>query len=219
MELGQLSEIILYAYNSGRLKSTNKTFSKQDIFQMAKMSFANSLRELYYANKKLNEGDEYYFTSPLLNIKRFVLSDLIGDKFKRVEMCDINLFRLPKNAHFTNFYPVGCGDNNIDITQVQPAEENFYLGYDFSNYVFCVAKGNGLNFYHLPSCITHVDVEATYDEGEETIIPLDMAFDIVNQVLGVTLRVPGFGNKVVDNAYTSEQLAVKQRMATQDTQG
>jgi hypothetical protein len=217
MELGQLSEIILYAYNSGRLKSTNKNFSKQDIFQMAKMSFGNSIRELFYANKKLNEGDEYYFTSPLLEVKRFKLSDLLYDKYKRIEMGNIDFFRLPKNSHFTNFYPSGCGDNNIEITQVQPAEENYYLSSDFDKYVFCVAKGNGLNFYHLPSCITHIDLEATYDSEESTIVPLDICFDIANQVLGITLRVPGFGNKVVDNAYSPEQLQFKQKMASQET--
>jgi|ERR1700733_12901105 len=218
MTLGLLSEVILYAYNSGRLKSVGKNFSKQDIFQMAKMSFANSIRELFYATKKLNDGDEYYFTSPLLEVKKYQVSELISERYRRIDMCDEDFFRLPKNAHFTNVYPVGCGQNNIEITQVQPAEENFYTSPDFSSFVFFVAKGRGLNFYNLPPCVNHVEVEATYDADEKTDVPLDMAFDILNQVLGVTLRVPGFGNKVVDNAYTAEQLNVKQRLTTQDTQ-
>lgn len=217
MILDTLSEIILEAYNSGRVKSTNKSFAKQDIYQMAKMSFSNSIREMFYASKKLNDGDEYYFTSPLLEVKKYPVGELINERYRRVEMCGQDFFRLPKNAHFTNFYPVGCGQNNLEITQVQPAEENFYLGADFNFYIFCVSKGKGLNFYNLPPCVKFIEVEATYDLGSQTEVPLDMCFDILNNVLGVTLRVPGFGNKVVDNAYSAEQLNVKQKLATQDS--
>lgn len=216
MLLGKLSEIVWSTYYDGRVKATNQSVDKATVMQHLKMAFSNDMRQLYYANKKLNEGDEFYFTSPVLSVKRFVLSDLVNEQYRRADMSNVDLFRMPKNSHFTNFYPVGCGTNNLDITQVQPSEENFYMSPDFKNYIFCVAKGRGLNFYHLPACVKSIDIEATYDAEESTDISLDVAFDISNQVLGLILKVPGFGNKVIDNNYTAPQLEYRQKKLTQE---
>src|SRR5580692_11434949 len=128
MLLNTVSDVIWQFYAEGREKATNQSFSQQDILQHARMSFSNYMRQLYYNAKQLNDGDEYYFSSPILSIMRFPLTDPNAVGKRRADMSNFDLYRLPKNSHFTNVYLVGCGNNDgISITQVAPAEENFYL--------------------------------------------------------------------------------------------
>lgn len=220
MTLKQLSEIAYRMYNEGRVKATNQNFKQADITQMCTVAAANIFRQLYYSNKKLKEGEEYYFYSPLLSVNRFDLTDANIQGMRRASMKGFDLYRLPKNAHFTNVYPVGTGckgNENMEVTQVSPGEENFYLSPEFTFFMFYVVKGVGINTYHLPPCITSVDVETTYN-SDEADISMDVAFDAIQQVLGTTLRIPGFYNKTQDNPYQSPQLAQLRRAVQQPEQ-
>jgi hypothetical protein len=207
MILKQLGEVIWSFYNEGRASATNQTLKKADMLQYARTAYGNIMRQIYYAGKKMNDGNEYYFLSPALDIKNFVLSDANGVGMRRADMSAFDLYRLPKNDHITNVYPVGqgCGTEDIgEITQVQPGEENFYLGPEFSDFMFYVVKGRGINTYHVPPCIKNVDIEAPYD-NDNVDVSLDIAFDVANQVLGVALRIPGFVGKDTDNPYLPPQ--------------
>jgi hypothetical protein len=215
MKLSQLSEVIFNFYHEGRASATTRSFSQQDVEQYAKMSYGNLMRQLYYANRNSNNGDEYYFYTSILSVKRFKLSDAKPNGMRRADMGDIDLYKLPKNAHFANVYFVG-GDNEQgeNITQVAPAEENFYLSPDFKFFKFYVVKGRGINTYHLPPCITHVDIETTYDDPDIDV-PLDVCYDVATAVLGGMLRMPAFVNKDVDNPYSIEQVNLKQKLGVQ----
>jgi hypothetical protein len=207
MKLKQLGEIVFRFYNEGRVNVTQLTLKEADILQYCRIAFANIMRQLYYANKKMNDGDEYYFSSPVLDIKKFALTEPNAVGMRRADMSAFDLYRLPKNSHIPNVYPVGqgCGTQDVgEITQVQPGEENFYLGPEFSDFMFYVVKGRGINTYHVPSCIKEVDVEATYD-NDNVEVSDDIAFDVANQVLGVALRIPGFVGKDTDNPYLPPQ--------------
>ncbi|SRR5712692_5706333 len=207
MILKTLGEITWRFYNEGRSSATNQTLKELDILQYCRIAFANIVRQLYYANKKMNDGDEYYFSSPVLDIKTFDLSDPNGVGMRRADMSEFDLYRLPKNSHIPNVYPVGqaCGTEDVgQITQVQPGEENFYLGPEYEAFMFYVVKGRGINTYHVPPCIKKVDVEATYD-NDKVDVSDDIAFDVANQVLGVALRIPGFLGKDTDNPYLPPQ--------------
>jgi hypothetical protein len=122
-----------------------------------------------------------------------------------------DLYRLPKNSDSIIVYPVGCnGTEGVgELTQVQPGEEVFYAGNaDFKFYRFYVYKGKGIDTYNLPPCAKSIDVEATFDDADIDI-PLDIAFEISSDILGISLRIPGFAGKGIDNSFEppkSEQL-------------
>jgi len=195
MRLIELSETVWKIFQSGRAKVEKQTFHQADVQQMLKMSVANSFREMYYASKKENRYNEpdYFFSSPLLDVKRFPLPEANIVGMRRADMAEFDLYRLPRNSHFTNVYPVagksGCGNGEVgEITQVAPGEENFYAtDPDYAEFQFYVVKGRGLNTYGIPPCIEAVDVEATY-ESDEIDISLDIAFSSASVVLARLLQ-------------------------------
>src|ERR1700760_3789099 len=187
MTLQQLSEVIWRFYQVGRAKATSQTITEADIMQYAKAALSCMMRQQYMLSKKMNDGEEYYFYSQILSIKRFNLNDPDNRGMRRADMGSIDLYRLPKNMHFTNIYPIGdsCtgGDGSLELTQVSPGEENFYLSGDYDFFKFYVVKGKGINTYHLPPCIKSLDIETTYD-SPEIDVSLDQAMDVANVVLG-----------------------------------
>lgn len=195
MKLTELSELVWKLAQAGRPDVQKQGFHKPDVAQFLKAAVANSFREMYYASKKesrYNEPD-YFFSSPLLDVKRFDLTEANMVGMRRADMSKWDLYRLPRNSHFTNVYPVagdaGCGNQEIgEITQVAPGEENFYAtDPDFSNFQFFVPKGRGINTYNIPPCIKSVDIEATY-EVADIDITMDIAFSAASTVLARLLQ-------------------------------
>jgi hypothetical protein len=84
-----------------------------------------------------------------------------------------------------------CRNDEVgEITQVAPAEENFYINDpELKEFIFYVVKGKGLNFYNLPLCVKSVIVEATYEIGNETEVDMGLGSMIVDQILGVVLGI------------------------------
>lgn len=214
MIIGQLSEVIWVFYQDGRVQSTHQNLKKEDILQYAKMALSNMLRQLYYSNKRLQDGDEYYASAPLLSVINFKLSEEKHGK-RRVDMSEFDLYRLPKNSHIVSIFPVGCSERQTSLSQVQPGEEYFYQSPTFKDFQYYVEKGRGVDVYNLPECINSVDIESTFDT-DEIDVSLDVAFDVANQVLGVTLRIPEFMGKDVDNSFSPSQRLLKQRIAPQE---
>jgi len=203
----------------GRASATAQTLREADVIQFCKAAYGNIQRQLYYANKKLNEGDDSYFYSPALDIKRFPLSEPNAVGMRRADMSEFDLYRLPHNKHIPNIYPVGQACGTEDVGQItlldKPGEENFFLGPDYEEFMFGVVKGRGVNTYHIPPCIKEVDIEATYD-NDKVDVSLDIAFDVASQVLGVALRIPGYIGKDTDNPYqTPQSLQLKRALQQQ----
>lgn len=221
MIIKQLAEVIFRFYNDGRVSSTGITFTEADILQMAKMAYANMQRLLYYESKKDGGGDEYYFYSGILSVKRFPLSDANSKGMRRLDMTGIETYRLPKNSHLTNVYPIGCTGEEGDFvsTQVAPGEENFYAGDpELSFFKFHVVKGQGINTYNWPGCVRSADVESTFDDPAMDV-PLDICFNVASQILDRTLRIPGFTGKSTDNSFeTPTMIQLRSRLQQQQDQ-
>lgn len=180
---------------NGKANSTDQNLRQQDIEQKIKVLCADLMRQRYYESMAADEfrRPDYSFSSPFLAIKRFELTDADMKNMRRADMSGWDMYRLPKNSHLPNFYPVndGCGNEEVgEITQVAPGEENFYIGDPDLNFLmFCVPKGKGINFYNIPPCIKAIDVEATFDIGEDTEIDMSLASVVIDQLLGVSLGI------------------------------
>lgn len=200
MRIKTLSEVIWKFYQNGTPKSDKQNLSEADILQMCKMGAANNFRQQYLFGQKVIPGKrilalpdepEYYFVSPLLSIKRFKLSEPDAAGLRRVDMEDFDLYRMPKNAHFTNIYPVNskCGGQDTgEATMIKNGEERFYSKPKFKGFLFYTVTGRGLNTVNFPPCIEKVDVETTYD-SPEIDISLDVAYDVSTEVLSVVFKI------------------------------
>lgn len=195
MILIQIAEVAFRWYQEGESDVKEQQFTLPDIGQMVRVSYANQMRNLYYANKKLNDGEEYYFTTPILSIQRFSLTEATARGERIADMKEFDLFRLPKNAHLANVYLVSencSGTIGSQITQVSPSEENFYIGKpDFSHFMFYRPQGRKLLTFNIPPCVKEIEVETTYDVGDGLDIPMDIASDIVITILTTILKIKG----------------------------
>lgn len=199
-----LAEIVYNFYSTGRPSATNRTYSKKDILQYARMGYGNMLRQLAFSSQKNPEWKEDYFYADILSTKSFKLEDPVRNGMRRVDMAGFNLYRLPKSIHIASIYPKSdtCGKSYVgQITLVNVGEENFYLGPDFSSYQFGVIKGRGIDTYHVPPCVKELFIESTFD-SDDVEVPEDICFDIANQILGAVLRIPGFAGSNVDNSFS-----------------
>jgi len=213
-----LADVIYETYERGRPLATAKTYGREDIAMFVRMALSNKMVLNYYGTKKLNEGDEYYITCALLSVQRFELEAPDSRGMRRADMSKFDLYRLPKNAHITNAYPVGCGGSEgASISMVQPGEEFFYQKPKFNSFKFGVPKGRGVNTYHLPPCVKFLDVESTFD-SDQVDVSLDVAYDISREVLGVMLNVPFFIGKNPEDTYSQPHAQLRQRLTQQQDQ-
>ncbi len=216
MTISVLGYTIFKFFYDGRPKATGLTLSQGDITQMCFLAFGELIRQQYYNSKKQDEFNrpDYSFVSPLLDLKQFELSEVGINGKRRADMIKYDLFRLPKNSHITNVYPIGSGCNGEtigEITQVEPGEENFYFGPQFTNFLFFVIKGRGIDTYHVPSCVKEVQIEATYNSGDVDI-SLDIAYEVALAVLGISGKVNSVPMKILDNPYAPQAHEVKHRL-------
>lgn len=216
MNVKFIAEVIENFYYVGRVKN-NKTLATQDFEQMVKFAFGNIMRNLWYASKKADEGDEYYFFTGSLLSKPFDLPKADGCGKRRIDMSKTPVVRLPQNRHIfkINLLDEGCGTDCNEVTLVQPGEENFYTGPEMRFFMFGVPKGAGIDTYHIPDCVQKVEVEAAYDD-EQADIPYDIAFDICNQILGISLKVKGWPVDITDDA--NPNLPILQQRLNQQAQ-
>ena len=195
MILSSLSEFVWRYYQDGNPKANKQKLTQADVAQMCRVAAANNFRQLYLFGQKLipgkklvalpEEGD-YYFTSPLLSVNRFELTDANEIGMRRANMKDFDLYRLPNNAHFENIYMVNfacAGLKTNKLTLLRNGEEAFYAGKPkYSFFIFGTVVGRGINTFNVPPCINKLDIETKYD-NEEADITMDVAFDVAVEVL------------------------------------
>ncbi len=217
MILKQLGEVIFKYTNSGRPSATAQTFSQRDIEQFSKMALGNILRQRYFENKASGDNGSLDMIAGSLDIKEYELSEANMVGMRRAVIKD-EVVRMPRNSDVTNVYPLATGDCEASagesITQVQPGEENFYIGPDFSFFQFFVQKGKGLNTYNLPSCIKAIQVERIY-VSDDLDISLDVAYEIAMSVLGVTLRIKEF-QPTIDNSMDANKNQLRYQLEQQE---
>lgn len=222
MNLKRLSEVIWNAYQEGNPRSDKQTFSQSDVEQMCKTAAANSFRQMYMFGQRVIPGKkiqalpdepEYYFLSPLLAVKRFKLSEPDELGKRTADMKEFDLYRLPKNMHFTNIYMVNgkCGGQKTNVlTLLRNGEEKFYAGkpkYKF--FVFGTVVGRGIETFNVPACVKELDVETTFDSDNTDVdITLDIASDVLNEVLKLLLGT--------DEATGEQQVAIREKLKEED---
>lgn len=194
MKLKQISEVIWVWYDGGRPSATNVTLKKKDMEQMVFMQVADQMKMRFYESRKNNDGEKTDFLAPLLTSKQYPIGEA-NYQGKRSAVYKEEVIRLPKNCDVTNVYLVASnceGTVNLDLTQVQPGEENFYINdSDLKFFKFFVQKANKIDTYNVPPCIEKIEVERAFMQ-DDLDIPLDVAYDISVQILGVSLKVRGF---------------------------
>jgi len=201
MTLKNLAEVGWVLYQDGKPQANNQKLAEADIMQMCKMSAANNFRQQYLFGQKVIPGKnllettddpEYYFVSPLLSIKRFALPETDNAQgMRRADMNEFDLYRLPKNAHFTGLYLVNneCGGQKVgNLTLVKNGEEKFYLWSKFRSFIFGVVVGRGVNTFNVPPCVKNIDIETTYD-SELSDISLDVCYDVLTEVLSMIFKI------------------------------
>lgn len=216
MLLKTVSEIIWNLVQDGKPQADNQKLSEADISQMVRQSAASKFRQQYMssqvvvAGKKLsftNAEPEYYFSSPLLSIKRFNLTEANTVGMRIADMSAFDLYRLPANSHFTNIYPVNneCGGQEVGtVTLVKNGEEKFYAGKEkFRKYLFAAVVGRTLKTYNLPPCVKAIDVETSFD-SDDIDISLDVAYEVTNEVVSIIFKT--------EDATGDMQLKAKEEM-------
>lgn len=222
MLLSQLEDVNWEVYNSGRARSTTRTFDRRDVRQFLILAVNEIWRVLYMNSKRIKDGVPFYFISPTLSIQRFELSkpDLIG--MRTADMREVELLRMPHDVHFINIFPIGCNEKGDyrSISLVEPGEEYFYAGKaEFGSYKFARPMGRGLNTYNLPPCVTHLDVESSfYSDSIDPDITNDVGFDASNIVLGRFMGIPEFADMQTDNSLAPAKRILRQRLPVQQPQ-
>lgn len=222
MKIKNLSELIWKIYNEGRSKATDQTLRENDIKQLVQLGYNGFLRKYYYESKKLDDYGEAdtSIISQLLSTREFQLSETNNVGMRYADMDDFDLYRLPKNSHLTNVYPIGgsCGSDEIGtITQVNAGEEKFYLKPGYEDYMFYVLKGRRLETYHLPPCVSKLGVETTYNTTDIDV-SMDIAYDISQEVFSLLFKEKQFPIKILDNPYDPNAVELKRRLQEQEAQ-
>lgn len=193
MVLKQLAEICWQLYDNGRPSATNQTLEQDDLQQMVFLESAYQLKIRFYQSRKDNDGEKTDFIAGLLGTQQYDLSDAnyLG---KRSATYKDEVMRLPKNMDVTNVFMVNSSceaDVAGRLSQVQPGEERFYAtDPDLTAFQFFVQKGQSIDTYHVPPAIKKIEVERIFTT-ENLDIPLDIAYEVATNVLGVTLKVRG----------------------------
>lgn len=194
MKLDQLSEVLWQVYDGGRPSATNQTLEQEDFGQLVYMAAASSLKLRLYESRKDRDDEKTDLIAGMLSSMQFELTDA-NYQGRRTAAFTEEVMRLPKNTDVTNVYMVAdnCGGTvNGEITQMQPAEENFYANdTDLKFFKFYVQKAGRIDTYNIPPCVKKIEVERIY-LTENLDIPLDMAFEISTYILGVVVKMKGF---------------------------
>jgi len=220
MKLKQISEVIWELYDGGRPSATNQTLEQDDMQQIVYMQVADQMKMRLYESRKANDGEKTDFLAPLLTSKQYQISET-NYQGRRSAIYKEEVIRLPKNSDVTNVYLVAgnCdGTVNGELTQVQPGEENFYINDpNMKTYLFFVQKGDRIDTYNVPACIEKIEVERAFMQ-DELDIPLDVAYNISVQILGVTLKMRGF-IPTEDNPTDGNRNQLRYQLEQQDKKG
>lgn len=217
MTVNQLAEILWQLYDGGRPSATNQTLEREDMEQLVYLKSAEALKMRFYESRKLDEGEKTDFLGGMLGVRTYPLSEATAQG-KRVATYKEEVMRLPRNSDVTNVYPVNSNCNQTignTITQVQPGEENFYINdTDLKFFMFFVQKGKEIVTYNIPSCIEKIEVERIYTTTDLDV-PLDVAYDVATNILGVTLKVRGF-IPTEDNSSDGNRNQLRYQLEQQD---
>jgi hypothetical protein len=190
-------------YYAGRPKSGRKLML-QDFRELVRMANGTIMRKLYFEERQLR--GQFWFFSDQLELREFEVGDpdakgrreiVIREEDKERKLFD-GVLRLPNGLGIYEVSPVGdclCGM----IARAEPGTEWLYCGKAYEDMQRWSPRGKKIVLYNLPKCVEKVEVLAVWND-EDLEIPYDIAFDIVNAVLGLTLKTAGFPIDKSNNA-------------------
>ena len=215
MKVEQLGEVIWQLYENGRPSATNQTLEQDDIQQLVYIEAAYQLKMRFYESRKGGEGEKTDFMAGSLGVRQYALSEP-NYSGRRSATYNDEVMRLPRNSDVTNVYMVNDNGDVLGlITQVQPAEENFYMNDpDLSFFKFFVQKENRIDTFNVPTSIKNISVERIYTT-KDMDVPLDVAHEIAGYILGVVLKVRGFV-PLDDNSYDGNRNQLRNQLEEQE---
>ncbi len=222
MNVDQLAEVCWQLYDSGRPSATNQTLEEDDFIEMVYMETAFQLKMRYYQSRKDGEGEKTDFIAGMLSTRDYDLTDAnYQGRRSTIVTGKEEVMRLPRNSDIPNVNMIsdGCGYIvNGQLTQVQPGEENFYIGdNNLKDFLFFVQKGDHIDTYNVPVCVNKVQVERIFT-NDQLDIPLDIAYEVATNILGVTLKVRGF-IPTEDNSSDGNRNQLRYQLEQQDKKG
>lgn len=200
MKISIVADIIDAVFSNGKPQPSAEKLDRDDFFQFALASAGSIIRDTYYEERALNNGDVSSYIASMLDVKEAkVIRGRMG-----IKIIDLEVLSLPKNLGIFNIYPV-FKDNegkvcDIDykspFVRIQPGTQSLY---DFDDIGLNGFTQRGTN----PVLMCGDDVEDVAIEGifrsEDFDIPLDIARKVINDVLGPVLKVAGFPADPTDN--------------------
>jgi hypothetical protein len=217
MQLKQVVEVVWRFYQDGRASATNQNLRKGDIFQMCLMEVGYQMKMRFYESRKAGEGEKTDFEAGMLGVREYQLGEK-SYQGKRSAIYKEQVLRLPKNADVTNVYMVASnctGDVNGLLTQLQPGEENFHINDPDSSFPFFVQKGNAIDTYNIPPCVDKIEVERIYTD-ENLDIPDDIAYQVANTILQISLKVKGVITPTTDNTQDGNDNQLRYQLEKQE---
>lgn len=220
MKLKQLAEVGWQLYDGGRPSATNQTLEQDDFEQLVFLESAYQLKMRFYQSRKDNDGEKTDFIAGMLSERQYDLDDANYQGRRRAFYTE-EVMRLPKNSDLTNVSMVAdncTGTVNGDLTQVQPGEEKFYINDpNLKSFKFYVQKAGSIDTYNVPACVKKIEVERIFTT-ESLDIPLDISYEVLTNILGVTLKMKGF-IPTEDNSADGNRNQLRYQLEQQDKKG
>lgn len=207
--LALIAEVIESVYYNGRPKS-DKKLAREDFLQLARMNYGTVMRQLYYEAKNRGENPSESF-GQLMEAVEFEVGkkDKMG---RRIIEMEGDVMRLPKGLGIMQVSAAPGEESDVNFYRIINGSDWMYKGREYDEVPYFASRGDDkIILYNSPDCLKKVEVFALKTD-EDAIVPEDAAFDIVNQVLGLSLKVAGFPVDTTNNM-NPNLIAVKQKLA------
>lgn len=207
MKISIVADIINAVFSNGKPQPSAKKLDREDFYQFSLASAGSIIRDTYYEERSLNNGDVTSFLSSMVEIKEVeIKKGGLGNK-----TLEIDVLTLPKNLGILNIYPLIKSDNGticeVDyknpFIRIQPGSAALY---DFDDL--------GINAFHqrgvkpvlfCPDDMSDVAIEGVF-RSDDFDVPEDIARKIINDVLSTVLKVAGFPADMTDDGNPNVKL-------------
>lgn len=223
MKLSVTADIITAVYYNGRPKSTADKLDRRDFFQFALASAGSIIRKIFYEEREVNDGDVTAFIASMVDVKALKIEKgKLGIRYLEEE-----IFILPKNMGILNIWPIilckedqDPDDGEIDYSnafaRLQTGSEFIFTDEVIEDIgVMGFSSRGSKAILRCPKDMTYVAVQAMFKQDDYDL-PESIAREIINDVLGPTLKVAGFPIDMTQNGNPNVEL-VNQKIAQSQT--
>lgn len=187
MKLIELADLIQEVYNGGHVKEYRKM--EEEDFQMLVRAANGSIMRRLWEQRNQQDDAKYYF-SDQIQTEEYEVPPKDKKGRRKIELKS-DTVRLPKGQTIFGVRP--GEDYTGDEFHPTPAGSDWlYEGREeFEGVHYYRLKGTSVILYGCEDSIKKVEIDRIPDDADINI-PNDIAWDILNEVLGLTLKVKGF---------------------------